>query len=110
MITAEDLRAVQTFSDLSEADLNWLSGQAEDVWLETGDALFRPGDKAEFMYVFLEGRAEFSRPDGVVFPIEAGDITGILPFSRLEKLAGTGNALTRTRVARFHRGHFWGPL
>ncbi len=106
MITAEDLRKVEAFADLNPEDLDWLAAQAEDIWLEIGQSLFQPGDKAEFMYVFLEGRAEFSRPDGVVFPIDVGDITGTLPFSRLEKLAGSGVALNRTRIAQFHRDIF----
>ncbi len=106
MITTEDLRKIETFQGLPEADLQWLADQGEDLWLEPKQEMFKPGDPADHMFVFFEGTAEFSRPDGVVFPIEAGEVTGILPFSRLEKLSGKGCALTRTRVGRFHKRIF----
>lgn len=106
MITTGDLRQIETFRDLDEAGLQWLADQGEDLWLEPKQELFKPGDPADHMYVFFEGSAEFSRPGGVVFPLEKGDVTGVLPFSRLEKLNGYGCALTRTRLGRFHKQIF----
>ena len=106
MITTEDLRKIETFRGLEETDLQWLAHQGEDLWLEPKQEMFKPGDPADYMYVFFEGSAEFSRPGGVVFPIEKGDITGTLPFSRLEVLNGRGCASTRTRLGRFHKRIF----
>ena len=106
MITTEDLRQIETFRGLEETDLQWLADQGEDLWLDPQQEMFKPGDPADYMYVFFEGRAEFARPGGVVFPIEKGDITGTLPFSRLERLNGRGCAILRTRVGRFHKRIF----
>ena len=106
MITVADLQTIETFRSLPEPDLEWLASQGEEVCLEPQQAMFKSGDPADHMLVFFEGTAEFSRPDGVVFPIEAGDITGMLPFSRLTTLAGNGRAITRVRIARFHKKIF----
>ncbi|MDQ6679172.1 MAG: ATP-binding protein [Acidobacteriota bacterium] len=106
MITAEDLKRIEIFADLPEKDLQWLAGEGEDLWLKPGEELFQVGDAADYMFVFFEGAAEFRRPDGQVYPVKAGDVTGMLPFSRLEKMTGIGLAITRTRVGQFHKRIF----
>ena len=109
MIEAQDLRKISVFSDLPEEQLAWLAQQGEDVRREPGEILFREGDPAEHMFVFLEGEFEGrgGRADGRrVFQARAGDVTGLLPFSRLQKFAGTGHALTPVRVALFHKRIF----
>ena len=103
MISTEDLRKIETFRDLQELDLQWLAEHGEEVTLEPGGRMFQPGDPADHMFVFLEGSAELRRLDGQVFSLETGEITGMLPFSRLEKFQVDGRALARTRLARFHK-------
>ncbi len=61
---------------------------------------------ADYMFVFFEGSAEFRRSDGQVFPVEAGEITGMLPFSRLETFQGEGRSAVRSRIGRFHKQIF----
>ena len=106
MITTGDLRKLETFQDLDEADLQWLADQGEDVWLEPSEKMFEPGDPADYMIILFEGAATFRRPDGQVFPFEAGEITGMLPFSRLQKFMGEGRAVVRARFGRFHKQIF----
>jgi signal transduction histidine kinase len=109
MIEIRDLKTVPEFSDLPEEQLAWLAGQGDDVRAEPGEVLIREGDPAEHMFVFLEGEFEGRSEkvsDGRSFEARAGDITGLLPFSRLQKFQGTGRAITRVRVARFHKRIF----
>jgi len=106
MIATADLRKIETFEDLEEADLQWLAGHGDEVVLEPGGRMFQPGDPADYMFVFFEGSAEFRRMDGQVYPVEAGDITGMLPFSRLQTFQGEGRAAVRTRIGRFHKQIF----
>jgi len=106
MITADDLEGIEVFADLPEKDLQWLAEQGEDIWMEPGTQLFQPGDPADHMFVFFEGSGELRRLDGQIYPVEAGEVTGMLPYSRLEKLMGTGRAVARTRVGRFHKRIF----
>jgi signal transduction histidine kinase len=96
---AEKLRTtVKAFSELSPEDLEWFLSKAEVLRFKTGDVLVREGDPAERMSVILEGemraRREASGPDSTVFAARAGDVTGILPFSRMTHYTVTGRALT----------------
>ena len=108
MIETRDLRNIVVFSDLPEEQLAWLAQQGEEVRAEAGDIVFHEGDAAEHMFVFLEGEFEArgERADRRVYQVRAGDVTGLLPFSRLQKFQGTGRAVTRLRVARFHKRIF----
>ena len=109
MIETRDLRGISVFYDLPEEQLAWLAAQGEEVRAEAGDVLFREGDPAEHMFVFLEGEFEGRSEraaDRRVFHARAGDVTGLLPFSRLQKLQGSGRATARLRVARFHKRIF----
>jgi signal transduction histidine kinase len=110
MITTQDLRAIKIFADLPEDQLEWFIGQSEEVWVESGEVLFREGDPADHMYVFFEGELQrrAGRPgsDLRIYLAGAGDVTGLLPFSRLQAFAGTGRAVDRVHLARVHRSVF----
>ena len=109
MIDTQELRNISVFSDLPEEQLAWLVQQGEEVRAHAGEVVFREGDAADHMFVFLEGelegRAERS-PERRVFHARAGDVTGLLPFSRLQKFPGFGRATTELRLARFHKRIF----
>src|SRR6201989_952309 len=51
----EALRRVHIFSDLPDDQLQWFADNAEDRHFAAGDVVFRKGDKAEAMVVYLEG-------------------------------------------------------
>jgi signal transduction histidine kinase len=109
MIESQDLRKIAVFADLPEEQLEWLAQQGEDTRAEPGEIIFRAGDPVDHMYVFFEG--EFQRRgerpgERGIFTGRAGDVTGLLPFSRLQTYPGTGHALTRLRVGRFHKRIF----
>jgi signal transduction histidine kinase len=109
MIEPQDLRSIAVFSDLSEEQLAWLAAHAQEVCLEPGDALFHEGDSADFMMALLEGGLEARSErasDGRRFTVRAGEVSGLLPFSRLRTLQGTGRAVGRLRVALFHKSLF----
>jgi len=110
LITIKDLRAIKVFEDLPEDQLEWFIGQAEEVTAEPGEVLFREGDRADHMFVFFEGELQgrIERPGGDlrIFIAGPGDVTGLLPFSRLQNFSGTGRAVGRVRLARIHRNVF----
>ncbi|PWT97939.1 MAG: hypothetical protein C5B51_30320 [Terriglobia bacterium] len=108
MIEVSDLRKIAVFSDLPEEQLAWLAEQGDDVRAEAGEVIFREGAPADHMFVFLEGEFEgrAEGPEHRVFHVRAGEVTGLLPFSRLQKFQGVGRAATRLRVARFHKRIF----
>ncbi len=107
---AEKLRKVKAFADLSTEDIDWFLSRAEVMRAEPGDVVLREGDPAETMYVILEGelraRREIAGGDSMVFASRAGDVTGILPFSRMKAYSVTARALTSMLALGFHTKNF----
>jgi signal transduction histidine kinase len=104
------LRAQPIFSDLTDDQIAWLVAHGSDESYEDGDVLFAPGSEADSMTAVLEGAIEvmFSVAGQFVpyLTQRPGDVTGMLPFSRLRTYAGSGQAAGRTRLYRLHQSHF----
>jgi signal transduction histidine kinase len=99
------LRKVHVFEDLCDEDLAWFISQCEERRAAPGDIIDREGDPPEFMMVMLEGemraRSEHGSPDGPVFTVQAGEVTGMLPFSRLKVIGVTGRAVLPSHYLGF---------
>src|SRR5580765_5035945 len=104
MVEKSELRGVQAFSDLPEDQLDWFLSHAEEIHVVAGETYVRQGDPANWMFVILEGqfqwRGEFAG-ETIVFSAKAGDVTGVLPFSRMTEFTVTGGAVTDGRVLKF---------
>ena len=102
---AAKLRNIPVFADLPQEDLLWFISQSEERHAAVGDIIMREGDHPDFMMVMLEGemraRAEHGSADGPVFTITAGDVTGMLPFSRLKVITVTGRAVLPSHFLGF---------
>ena len=55
MIDKAELLRVPAFSELPDDQIEWFISQAEEMVLNAGDVIFRPGEPATFMLVVLEG-------------------------------------------------------
>ena len=104
----EALRRVQVFADLSDEQLQWFADNSGDHRFGVGDVVFRKGDKADTMVVYLEGEvhAYWDENDhDMVYIARAGErsteVTGMLPFSRMTEFTVTGYAVTDVRLLRF---------
>jgi len=90
------LLKVRVFEDQPREDLLWFISVSEEHRAAVGEIIMREGDPPEYMLVMLEGemraRAERGNPDGPVFTVTTGDVTGMLPFSRLKIITVTGRA------------------
>src|SRR6185295_19788112 len=104
MIERSELLRVPAFADLPEDQIDWFLGHAEELHLKAGNALFRHGDPADAMFVTLEGqlqaRGEFGG-ETVVFSTKPGDVTGVLPFSRMKQFPLDARATTDAKILRF---------
>ena len=104
------LRTIPVFADLPHEDLLWFISQSEERRAAPGEIIMREGDHPDFMMVMLEGemraRAEHGSSDGPVFTISAGDVTGMLPFSRLKVISVTGRAVTPSHFLGFRVASF----
>lgn len=103
------LREIPVFADLPEERFSWLVSQFEEVRLDAGEVFLREGDPADWLFVMLEGEVQFHResvPDSPTFTVRAGEVSGVLPYSRLTRVGGTARAVLPTRAARLHRSLF----
>ena len=104
----EALRRVHVFADLADDQLQWFADNSEERRFAPGDVVFRKGDKADAMVVYLDGEvhAYWDENDhDIVYILRAGEqtteVSGMLPFSRMTELQVTGYAVTDVRLLWF---------
>src|SRR5713226_325209 len=101
MVEKSELLRVPAFADLPDDQIAWFISQAQEIHLKAGDAYLRAGDPANVMFVILEGQVEIRGEIGgetVAFPIDAGSVTGALPYSRMKQFTVGGRAVVDTRA------------
>jgi signal transduction histidine kinase len=105
-----DLRKIAPFADQPQADLEWFVSQSEERRTAVGDVAAMEGAPADTMFVILEGelraRSEKGPADGPVYTARAGDVTGVLPFSRMKNYSVTVRAVLPMRTLAFPASKF----
>jgi signal transduction histidine kinase len=104
MVEKSELLAVPVFADLPDNQIAWFLSHAEEIVLKPEDTYLHQGAPADAMFVILEGQLQArGELGGEVFSFMAkpGDVTGVLPFSRMKTFPLTGRAVTNGRVLRF---------
>src|ERR1700693_712799 len=104
MIDKSELIRVPAFADLPDDQIAWFLSQSQEAHFAAGETYVRQGDPADWMFVILEGQFQWRGEFGgetVVLPGKPGDVTGVLPFSRMKQFTVTGRALTDGRVLKF---------
>src|SRR5216684_2970697 len=104
MVEKSELIRVPAFADLPDDQLDWFLSQAQELHLKAGEAYLRAGDPANAMFVILEGQLEIRGEIGgetVAFTIDAGNVTGALPFSRMKQFTVGGRAVVDSRALKF---------
>lgn len=98
-------RIVPVFSDLPQEHLEWFVSNCEEARFAPGEVVFKEGTPAEYMTVFLEGRVysrrESEGANSPSFIAKKGDVTGLLPYSRMTKVSVTGRAEEPVRLLWF---------
>src|SRR5580658_3312584 len=104
MVENSELLRVPAFADLPEDQIAWFISGSEELHMNAGETYFSQGAPADAMYVVLEGQLQ-ARGDlggeAVLFSIEPGAVTGVLPFSRMRQFTVDARALTDSRGLRF---------
>src|ERR1700722_3457527 len=104
MVEKSELLRVSAFADLPDDQITWFLSQSEELRFKAGDTYFRQGDPADSMFILLEGQLQMRGELGgetVIFSIKPGDVTGVLPFSRMKQFPISARAVTDGRVLRF---------
>ena len=109
MTEKSELLRVPVFADLPDDQIEWFISQSAEQFLKPGETYIRQGDPAENMFVMLEGEFEGRgeiNGETIVFTTKPGDVTGVLPFSRMKRTPVTGRALSDGRLLRFPSSQF----
>ncbi|MGA2098331.1 MAG: ATP-binding protein [Candidatus Acidiferrum sp.] len=104
------LLTVPVFQGEEREGLLWFISQCKELRAAPGEIIMSEGEDPDYMVVMLDGqmraRAEHGPPDGPVFVISTGDVTGMLPFSRLKKISVTGRAVVPSHLLGFPVSQF----
>src|SRR3984957_15854180 len=109
MVEKSELLQVSAFADLPDDQITWFIRQSEELRLKAGDTYFRQGDPADAMFVILEGQLQMRGELGgetIIISINPGQVTGVLPFSRMKQFTVSQRAETDSRALRFPASQF----
>jgi signal transduction histidine kinase len=104
MVDKSELLRVPVFADLPDDQIAWFISQSQELHLKAGEMYSRQGDPADAMFVILDGQLQGRGELGgetFIFNLERGDVTGLLPFSRMKQFTVSGRAETDSRALRF---------
>lgn len=107
--TVDRLASLPQLQELPPNELEWLAEHGERDLREPGIYL-APGETPEHLMIVLAGRVAV-RIDRGVGPRRAaewvaGDVTGVLPFSRMGKVQNDIVVEVATELLSIHRSHF----
>ncbi|HEY2861708.1 MAG TPA: ATP-binding protein [Terracidiphilus sp.] len=94
---AEAIERVAPLQGLPFHDRLWLAEHGEEVVAQTGEVLFEENTPADRMVLILKGEIHVQRQHSgpmALFIGRAGQMTGLLPFSRMKTFGGQGVAIT----------------
>ena len=109
MTENSELLRIPAFAGLPEDQIAWFIGEAQELRFKAGDNLINAGDPADSMFVILEGQLQVRGEIGgetIVITVDAGNVTGRLPFSRMKTFTFGVRALADCRILRFPESKF----
>ena len=92
----EALEKISVLQGLSREEFGWLAEHGEERLAAQGEVLFDQNREATSMNILLRGEIHVRRDHGSGLPLfigRAGQITGLLPFSRMKTYGGIGTAV-----------------
>jgi signal transduction histidine kinase len=100
----------RSLAEVPSVELEWLASHGTVVDYEEGEIAHRPGEPIAHLWICLEGRIthEVDRGAGPrrVMDWRAGDIAGVLPFSRMTAAPGTTIVLEPSEILQVHKEWF----
>lgn len=93
------LKRVAPLQGMEEYEYEWLATHAEERFVDAGVTIFREGDISTEMTILLKGEVHVRREHGgptALWIGRSGQITGLLPFSRMKTHGGMGYSATPT--------------
>src|ERR1700723_4555007 len=109
MVEKSELLRVPAFVGLPDDQIEWFISHAQELNIKRDEMVFRQGDPADAMFVFLSGQLQVRGELGgetVVIPVEPGAVTGVLPFSRMKQFTVGAKAIIDSRLLRYPASQF----
>ncbi|MGB8030957.1 MAG: ATP-binding protein [Terracidiphilus sp.] len=106
---AEAFDRIGALHGLPFGDRLWLARHGQEYIANPGDILFEEGAPAEHMVLILKGEIHVRRQHGgpmALFIGRTGQMTGLLPFSRMKGYGGQGFAVSPVWTLLIHRSVF----
>ncbi len=106
---AEALERVTPLQGLSFEDRLWLAQHGEELLADAGEILFEEATPADRMVLILKGEIHVQRQHSgpmALFIGRTGQMTGLLPFSRMKTFGGQGVAVTKVWALLIHKSLF----
>lgn len=106
---AQALQHVGPLQGLSGEDRLWLAQHGEELVAQAGDILFEEATPADRMVLILKGEIHVQRQHTgplALFIGRTGQMTGLLPFSRMKTFGGQGVAATDVWALTIHKSLF----
>lgn len=109
MAEKSELLRLPIFAGLPEDQIDWFIQHSQELTLTSGESFMHQGEPADSMLVVLEGQSQArGEVAGEVVTLigKPGDVTGLLPYSRMKEFPLTGRAVTDSRLLRFPASSF----
>jgi len=103
------LKRVQPLQGMEEFEYEWLATHGTERFAEPGETIFREGDPANEMTIMLKGEVHVRREHGgpAAFWVgRSGNISGLLPYSRMKTYGGHGYAVVKTWGLQYPKSIF----
>ncbi|GAB4405882.1 MAG: ATP-binding protein [Microscillaceae bacterium] len=104
------LRQSEVLKNVPEATLDWLLEKGQCRVIPKGEMLFSKGDVINDMLFLLAGWVRldinFNGQNMEYAIFSPGEITGVLPFSRMKEARGQGEVLEEAHLFTLDRSHF----
>ena len=103
------LEKVAPLQGLSAENREWLALHGQEVRVKPGEVLFEEGQPAEHLIVLLKGELHVRRTRSgpmALFIGRSGQMTGLLPFSRMTNSGGQGFAAQDVWAILYHKSMF----
>ena len=105
---AEGLRKVSSLHGLEQHEYVWLASHGLEHAFASGVTLFQEDGVADRMIILLDGEVHVRREHGgsALFVGRSGQISGLMPFSRMKNYGGLGYAVGDVWALTLHRSQF----
>jgi signal transduction histidine kinase len=103
------LKRVAPLQGMEEYEYEWLATHGTERFIDAGVTIFREGDPAHEMNILLKGEVHVRREHGgpaALWIGRSGQITGLLPFSRMKNYGGMGYTAAPTWSLQYDKAIF----